>query len=191
MITGVPTVPYLLLFAQCLIGLTFVLSVAGKVRGGREFRALEEAWRGMARLPGARVRPAAAVVVPAEAAVPVLLLPVPGSPFTAAGFLLGGALLAAFTVAVALVLRRGTAAECRCFGGTAPTPFRRHHVVRNAALIAVATAGGYAAWSGTTMTGQAAAVAVPLGLVAAFTVAYLDDLMALFAPAGPGAIRKV
>jgi Methylamine utilisation protein MauE len=178
----VPTVPYLLLFAQCLIGLTFALSVAGKLRGVREFRAFQDSLRAMALLPGALVRPVAAVVVAAEAAVPVLLLPLPGSPFTAAGFLLGGALLAAFTVAVALVLRRGTAAECRCFGGTAATPFRRHHLVRNAALIAVAAAGGYAAWTGAEMTGQAAAVAAPLGAVAALAVAYLDDLVALFAP---------
>ncbi|GLI02891.1 MauE/DoxX family redox-associated membrane protein [Phytohabitans aurantiacus] len=181
--------PYLLLFAQCLIGLTFVLSVAGKVRGRREFRAFEESLRGMALLPGALVRPVAAVVVAAEAVVPVLLLPVlllpgSGSPFAIAGFLLGGTLLAAFTVAVALVLRRGTAAECRCFGGAAPTPFRRHHIVRNAALIAVAAAGGYAAWSGATLTGQSAAVAVPLGAVAALAVAYLDDLLALFRPVG-------
>ncbi|MEH1125392.1 MauE/DoxX family redox-associated membrane protein [Micromonospora sp. CPCC 206061] len=182
--------PYLLLFAQCLIGLTFVLSVAGKLRGGRAFRAFEESLRGMALLPGRLVRPVAAVVVAAEAAVPVLL-PLPGSPFTTAGFLLGGALLAAFTAAVALVLRRGTAAECRCFGGTAPAPLRRHHIVRNAALIAVAAAGAYAAWRGTATTGQAAAVAAPLGLVAALAVAYLDDLLALFAPARPGAFRKV
>lgn len=183
--------PYLLLFAQCLIGLTFVLSAAGKLRGGREFRAFQESLRGMALVPGTLVRPVAAAVVVAEAAVPVLLLPLPGSPFTTAGFLLGGALLAAFTVAVALVLRRGTQAECRCFGGTAATPFRPRHLVRNAVLIAVAAAGGYAAWAGAAPTGRAAVLAVPLGALAALVVAYLDDLVALVGPARPPTARKV
>ncbi|MEJ3749588.1 MauE/DoxX family redox-associated membrane protein [Actinomycetes bacterium KLBMP 9797] len=176
--------PYLLLFARCLIGLTFALSAWSKLRGGREFRAFAASLRDMRVLPARLVGPVAGTVAVAEAAVPVLLLPLPAPGLATLGFLLAGALLAAFTVAVVAVLRRGVPASCRCFGGPTAAPFRRHHVVRNLALIAVAAAGVYAAVADTP-AGAAVALAVPPAAVAALIVARLDDLVALFTPTPP------
>lgn len=173
---------HLLLFTRCLLALVFAASAVSKLRGRHAFGEFAESLRDMRLLPSWAVRPIATVVALAEAAVPPLLIPLPFSVLTTAGFVLAGLLLSGFTVAVATVLRRKVSATCRCFGGSTAAPFGRHHVVRNLLLTACAAAGAYASATEAPTTVSAAALAVPFAAVAALIVIRLDDLVALFTP---------
>ncbi|MFD0823666.1 MauE/DoxX family redox-associated membrane protein, partial [Micromonospora zhanjiangensis] len=117
--------------------------------------------------------------------VDVLLVPLPVAAVSTVGFALATALLAAFTVTVAVVLRRGTPASCRCFGEAAAAPFGRHHLVRNVALTVVAGTGGYASIAAPGTTIWTIVLCVPLAVVGALVVLRLDDIVALFRPVTP------
>ncbi|MEV1329257.1 MauE/DoxX family redox-associated membrane protein [Micromonospora costi] len=181
---------YVLEFSRCLLALVFLASAVGKLRGRPAVRAFVDSLRAMDLLPAGLVVPVAAVVVTAEAAVPLLLVPLPGAALTTAGFAVAVALLAAFTVAVAAVLRRGTPASCRCFGEAAAAPFGRRHLVRNIALTVLAGTGAYASLADPAATARTAVLSVPLGVVAALVVVRLDDIAALFAPVYHGPVRR-
>ncbi|MFG3704694.1 MauE/DoxX family redox-associated membrane protein [Micromonospora sp. NPDC047670] len=177
---------YVLAFSRCLLALVFLASAASKLRGRPAFRAFADSLRAMNLLPARVVVPVAGAVVVAEAAVPVLLLaPLPGAAVTTVGFALATALLAAFTVAIAAVLRRGTAVSCRCFGEAAAAPFGRHHLARNVALIVVAGTGAYASLGDSGLTVATGVLSVPLAVVGALVVVRLDDVVALFSPGTP------
>jgi uncharacterized membrane protein YphA (DoxX/SURF4 family) len=90
-----------------------------------------------------------------------LLVPGVGLPWTALAALV---LLAAFTVAVAVKLRRGEAVPCGCFGETSPAPVRGDSLVRNLVLCGLAVA---AAVGG----GQGPAVAL-LGIAGAVLIVF-------------------
>lgn len=183
---------YLFVFSRCLLALVFLASAASKLRGRRAFRGFAESLRTMGLLPAPVVVPAAGAVAAAEAAVPLLLMPLPGAAVTTAGFTVAAALLAAFTVAVAVVLHRGVAVSCRCFGEAAAAPFGRHHLVRNIVLTVLAGIGAYTSLGDPGVTVRIAVPAVPLAVVGALIVVRLDDLAALFSPAAPagGAARR-
>ncbi|MEW9529358.1 MauE/DoxX family redox-associated membrane protein [Microbispora sp. NPDC049125] len=124
-------------FAVCrlLVGIVFVTSAVSKLRGRAAYEEFTAATRALApRLPA---RPAAALVVAAEVAVAPLLA---WRPTVTAGFVTALGLLAAFTAAIVLALRRGRRVPCRCFGAST-APVGPGHLVRNAALIAAASAG--------------------------------------------------
>ncbi|MFJ3925249.1 MauE/DoxX family redox-associated membrane protein [Streptomyces sp. NPDC090022] len=164
----------------CLL-LVFALSVHGKVRSRRAFEEFTDSVRTLAPAFAGRARPAAALVVAAEA-VAATALAVPGS--GALGLALGAVLLAAFTVVVAAALRAGTGAACRCFGRSS-TPLSRVHLVRNAVLFAVAGYGLAATVLAGPGTGAPAAAVVPAlgaGAVLGLPAAVLDDLVGLFRP---------
>ena len=168
--------PSLLVAARVLLGVVFAVSAASKTRPAdhRAFRRTVRDWTGD-RVPAG---PAAVTLVVLEAAVPVLLAVRP-----AAGLALAVVLLAAFTAAIVVQLRRGSAEGCRCFGNTS-SPVSPVHVARNAVLLAVALAGlltGTAA-SGSSRWDGSAATAGGLALVLAVLVVRLDDLVALLAP---------
>jgi hypothetical protein len=168
---------YVAVFTRSLIGLVFLLSAWSKLPLGNRFDEFAASLTDMRLLAGRYVRPVAALVVAGEAAVPVLLLTLP-----VPGFAVAGALLLGFSAAIAVVLRRGTPAACRCFGRARPAQFRWHHAVRNAVLLGVAGAGAAAVAVHPSVPWQVAVVAVPAGLVVAALVAHLDDLVDLFAP---------
>ncbi|AVT35852.1 hypothetical protein C6W10_04565 [Plantactinospora sp. BB1] len=186
------SVSYVSEFSRWLLVLVFLASAGSKVRGRAAFRAFADSLRAMALLPSRVVVPLAVAVTAAEAAVPLLLVPLPVAEVTTVGFALAAALLAAFTVAVAAVLRRGTRVSCRCFGEAAAAPFGRQHLARNVVLTVVAGIGGYASLGGTRMTVGTVVLAVPLAVVGALVVVRLDDIVALFLPGTPagGAARR-
>jgi hypothetical protein len=176
---------YLLVFSRCLLALVFLASAASKLRGRPAFRAFADSLRTMNLLPARVVVPVAGAVAVVEAMVPLLLVPLPGAAVTTVGFTVAAALLAAFTVAVAVVLHRGTRVSCRCFGEAAAAPFGRHHLARNVVLTVVAGIGAYASLGDSGVTVRTAVLAVPLGVVSALIVVRLDDLVALFLPVTP------
>ncbi|GAA2884676.1 methylamine utilization protein MauE [Streptosporangium fragile] len=130
---------YVVIGCRALVGIVFLVSAATKIRplASGEFAA---SVRRLTGLRGARARPVALGVVLLEGAVPVLLV-VRG--LAVPGFVLAGALLAAFSTAILVALRRGVRAPCRCFGA-AEIPLGPRHLVRNA-LLGVAAAASAAA----------------------------------------------
>jgi hypothetical protein len=159
-----------------LIGWVFLASAISKVRHFGEFTRSLPA---LAPVRAGQVRPLAMTVVATEAAVPVLLL-FPAAVFY--GFALAGALLAAFTTAIVISLKRGRRAPCQCFGASS-TPLVPSHLVRNAILLISlisALAGGLAL---DVRPQQAAGlvVAIAAGLVGAILIVAMDDIAFLFA----------
>ncbi|GAA0581565.1 MauE/DoxX family redox-associated membrane protein [Actinomadura livida] len=172
---------YVVLACRCMLGLVFVASVMGKVRGRGAFAGFVRAtgrlgpgWV-VSRVPAGVL---AGGVLAAEAAVPVLLV----LPETArAGFVLAGLLALAFTVTVMAALRRRDRAPCNCFGAST-RPVGGVHLVRNVVL-AVSAALGLAAGAAAGPLEPAGVVAAMVaGVVAAAVMVTSDDLADLFRP---------
>ncbi|GIJ59601.1 methylamine utilization protein MauE [Virgisporangium aurantiacum] len=178
------------MFGRCLIGVVFLFSAWGKRPGAGRFRQFSDSLAAMRVLPTRFVRPVATVVVGAETAVVLLLLPQPLRPLAVAGFALAIVLLLGFAVSIGLVLRRGVQASCRCFGGSGAAPFRRHHIVRNLVLVTAAGAGLVAALAEPAITWEAVALGGGPAVVLALLTTRLDDVVELFAPAPPVPVRR-
>jgi hypothetical protein len=163
-----------------LVGV-FLISLLSKVRGKRayaDFRRSVVGWRVLSRRRSAL---AAAIAVAGEAAA-VMLLALPWTRWV--GFVVGAGLLAVFTIAIVMVLRRGQAATCRCFGASS-TPLNPTHVIRNLGLSGVCVAGaiGAAVSSGRAPDLAGSALALATAAVALLFVVRFDDVVALLAPA--------
>ncbi|MBC9712401.1 hypothetical protein H9Y04_07430 [Streptomyces sp. TRM66268-LWL] len=162
---------------RVLLGCVFLASAGGKLRGRKALTAYLDGVAALRLVPPAFARAAGAGALAAECAVVVLLA---WSPTIRAGLALALGLLAVLTFAVARTVRRGIDASCRCFGGAA-VPFRRRHVVRNAALLLVA---GVALPRPDALSAAGPALlAIATGVAVAAAVVTLDDLVELFAPA--------
>ena len=171
---------YLAIGCRAMLAVVFLVSGLGKARGRSAFGAFARSVRDLRLLPGPVARPAAVAVVVAELAC-VPLLAVPGAPGMAfAGPVLAGTLIACFSAAMVIARRRGSSAECHCFG-RASGPFGPRHLARNAFLGAVAVAGSAAAAAPAgpvRPAGLAATLAV--ASIATLTVLTLDELVELF-----------
>lgn len=181
---------YVEVLGRCLIGVVFLFSAWSKRPGGGRFKQFSDSLAAMRLLPARFVVPIATVVVCAEAAVVLLLVPQPLRLLAVAGFALAIVLLLGFAVSIGLVLRRGVQASCRCFGGSGAAPFRRHHIVRNLVLVAAAGAGLVAALAEPSLSWEAVALAGVPGVVVALLTTRLDDVVELFAPAPPVPVRR-
>jgi methylamine utilization protein MauE len=167
-------VPYLALAARVLLGVVFLISVGSKLRGPAAFAASVAALR---VVPAGWVRAVAVLVVTGEAATVVLL----ATPAALFGFATAVLLLVAFSVAIGATIRRGTRTTCRCFG-TSAVPLGPLHLVRNAALVAVAAGGAVATVSGGAPAAGGLVVAAAAGLLAGGLVTVIDDIRQLFHP---------
>ncbi|MER5625692.1 MauE/DoxX family redox-associated membrane protein [Streptosporangium sp. NPDC002544] len=167
---------HLIAACQGLLAVVFLVSAASKLRGGQALRAFATSLASMLPVRGDRALPVAVAVTAAEVIV-VVLLAVP--PTRGAGFAAATALLVVLTSGVAVVLTRGGAEPCRCFGASS-TPLSGRHLIRNLLLIVVALAGltGPAGQHSSTWS----IVALLAGACAGLLVTMLDDLVALFAP---------
>ncbi|MET7851104.1 MauE/DoxX family redox-associated membrane protein [Streptomyces avermitilis] len=122
---------------RIFLGLVFLCSVVGKVRGPAAFAAFRVAVARLVPALRGRTGPVAVLVAGAETAV-VGALAVPST--VAVGFALAALLLAAFTAALVGALRRDETVACHCFGDGGQ-PVALPHVVRNAVLLCAASAG--------------------------------------------------
>lgn len=173
---------YVLLGSRCLLAVVFLASFASKVRGRAQYtgylaatRRLIPRWA-LSRVPAGAL---AAVVVAAEAAVPVLLA-VPG--LVLAGLDLSLVLVSGFAVATAAALRRGERAPCHCFGSS-QRQLDGGHVARDGVLAAVAVAGMVAAASGAgPLEATRAAVVAAVSIAAAVAVLVSDAVADVFRP---------
>jgi Methylamine utilisation protein MauE len=160
---------------QGLLVVVFLASATGKLRGRRSLRAFADSLVSLRLVRTARALPVAVAVAVAEAATAVLLV-APGS--RQVGLTAAAVLMTVLTAGVAVVLVRGTAAPCRCFG-VSVTPLSARHLVRNVLLTAAAVLGLLAP-GGASPPG--AVVAVAAGVLGGILVTILDDVADLFGP---------
>ncbi|MFI0793623.1 MauE/DoxX family redox-associated membrane protein [Micromonospora rubida] len=179
-----------------LIATVFVAAVAGKVHSRSSFESFTESVLMTGVVPVRWGPPASVLAVTAEAGVPLLLAAAPvlvlagagaaaGRLAVIAGLALALLLLATLTAVVAVTLRRGVRAPCRCFG-SGDKPLRGAHIVRNLLLLSVAGTGlvtaSVAGPTGATVPAGAVLAALGGALLAGGFVIF-DDLVDLFAPA--------
>jgi hypothetical protein len=167
---------YLAIACRALIGIVFLVAVVTKVGA---FGAFEQSVREMAVAPRSLTRPVARLVLAIEATV-VVLVATPNAVAATAGLLLSAGLNSVFIVAIARVIRRGAAVDCRCFGGSGGR-LTRTHVVRDAALAAIAVIGAIAQ-PAVAEPGHPAGwlIAGVAGGFAAIVVVALEDIVGLF-----------
>lgn len=167
-----------LIVCRAALGLVFALSCWSKARDMATFAQAVARFQ----LIGSRwAGPAAALVVLAEAAVALTLAL--GGRWLVVGFALALSLLLVFSAALLIVLRRGLAVSCNCFGRAsrpiAPVDLGRNTVLgtlSGAGLLLVATANP-------ALPGLPADAAGLLILIAAALVAvtlHLPDLAQLY-----------
>jgi hypothetical protein len=169
-------VTYLVLACQGLLTAVLLVSATSKLRSGRALRAFAASLTSLRLVRGGHAGPVAAAITVLEV-VAAALLAVP--PTRAVGFAASATLLAVLTAGVAVVLGRGTAAPCRCFGASS-TPLARRHLVRNVLLTAAALVGLAAPAGQRPLLGSL--VALLAGASTGLLVTVLDDLVALFTP---------
>jgi hypothetical protein len=163
--------------SRLLLLTVFAFALAGKVSSRRAWSEFVESIRAMAVLDAPKVPPAAAATAVAEAGVIVLAV-IPLRWAGSAAFILAAGLLGCLTVAVAIVVRRGAAVPCRCFGAS-ETPLGVPHVVRNLVLVATALLGLAASLvNGSFDVGLCVVVAV-FGAALGLLMARWDDLVSL------------
>lgn len=175
-------VNYVVESARVFLGLVFLCSVVGKLRGATAFRDFRDAVGRMAPALGPWTSPLAVTVVAGEATV-VVTLAVPDAVLV--GFGLSAGLLVAFTGGLVGVLHRNVSASCHCFGGRHSRVAPRH-VVRNVILLAVclaATGARLVTPHGGETPSAGLLLAAGLATVLAAITVTLDDLAHLFAPA--------
>lgn len=160
--------PLVVLFCRMLLALVFTISLIGKLR---DRAAFEEAIVEFQLLPPGAAILAARVFLASEALVVVLLAL--GGAALPAGFGLALLLLAIFSTALLLVLRRKLAVVCNCFGRT-EQHISRYDLVRNALLAACGLLGlGALGGAGYPFSSQELVV---IGLMAAAGAAIITNL---------------
>jgi uncharacterized membrane protein YphA (DoxX/SURF4 family) len=124
-----------LLLARVVIGLVFAVSASAKLRDLPAFAAAVEDFRIVARRWAGLT---ASIVVGLEGAVALSM--VAGHALLLPAFALAAALLAGFSVALGVAVRRRRVVSCNCFGSAA-TRLSGYDIARNVCLIACAAAG--------------------------------------------------
>lgn len=133
---------HVLVFVRVLIGVIFAVSASGKLRDIRAFRAAVEDFRLVPRRLAGII---AVVLAGLEAALVVTMAA--GGVLLPFAFVGAAFLLAAFSVALAIALRRHSVLSCKCFG-SATTRLSGYDLGRNLCLIACAGLGAWAALVG-------------------------------------------
>lgn len=173
---------YVDLGCRFALGIVFVVSAWSKLRSPAAFAVFTRSVRRLGVLPtAAMARLAAMAVAAAEVAVPILVV-IPWDVSVVAGYAVAAAMLSAFTVGIALSLRRGDRTPCSCFGRSA-VPLGGRHVIRNLLLVAITVGGAAAVLAGSdTEDVKVAIVAAVAGLVTGALVTVADDLAELVSP---------
>ncbi|MFI9592703.1 MauE/DoxX family redox-associated membrane protein [Nonomuraea sp. NPDC052265] len=162
---------------RLLLLTVFALALASKVIGRTAWTEFVESVRAM-RVVGNGATTTVAVATAAAEGLVVVLAATPLPWAGPSAFVVAAGLMICLTAAVVMVVRRGVATPCRCFGGSS-TPLGPQHVVRNVLLLAVALLG-----LASTVTHQPAdlvlgALVGVFGAVAGLLMARWDDLVLL------------
>jgi methylamine utilization protein MauE len=169
-------VDYLALALRLTLAFVFLAALAGKLSGRQAVAAFGRMLSDLG-VPSGLLGLVGGVLVAAEASVFAL------APWEATGLvgsLVAVVLLAALTGGVAMAVRRGSTANCRCFGS------RRQrlgsvHVVRNATLTAVAAAATTATVlaDGRALHPIGVTLSVAAATLATLVIVYWEDLAAV------------
>ncbi|MEV0408866.1 MauE/DoxX family redox-associated membrane protein [Actinoallomurus sp. NPDC050550] len=168
---------YVALTCRCALLVVFLAAVVGKLHSRaafNRFRASVTALTNSHRRVSAALSGATVLV---EAGVVVLLV-IPRT--VSAGLILAGLALLGFCAAIASAMRSRAAPPCRCFGA-AGAPLGGRHLVRNAGLLVLVTAGLTAGVGAAHQTLHPAGAALGLAAAAvlALAVLFFDDLVDL------------
>ncbi|MEV4019588.1 MauE/DoxX family redox-associated membrane protein [Nonomuraea angiospora] len=163
--------------SRLLLLTVFVLALASKVSSRRAWSEFVQSIKAMAVIDNARAPAAATATAVAEAGV-IVLAALPLRWAGSASFVLAAGLLGCLTVAVIMVVRRGAAVPCRCFGASR-TPLSMAHVVRNGILIAVALLGLAASLVNGSLDPAIGVIVGVFGAVLGLLMARWDDLVSL------------
>jgi hypothetical protein len=170
-------VQYVDVAARALLLTVFALALVSKIASREAWIAFADSIRAMDVIPRA-MTPAAAVATAAGEAGVIVLAAVPVRWAGSAAFVLASLLLGCLTVAVVMVVRRGAAVPCRCFGAT-ETAMGMPHVVRNLILVGTALLGLAASFVGGSFDLLFTAVVALFGAVLGLLMARWDDLYSL------------
>jgi hypothetical protein len=175
----------------------FTASAAGKLRGRATYRDYHAGLRATRLLPPGRPLAVTAVTLVLAEAVAAASLTLAAIwlaarlagafPLAGAALAVAAALSAVLAAGVAVVIRRGIQAPCRCFGGSPARPLGVVHLTRNLCLLAVLAAALIASLMAPSgrLGPAGVALAVVAGLVAGLVLIRWDDLASLFAPPPP------
>ncbi|MFG3437375.1 MauE/DoxX family redox-associated membrane protein [Nonomuraea sp. NPDC047897] len=155
----------------------FTLALASKISGRRAWGEFVASVRAMAVVGDARAPVAATATAAAEGGV-VVLAAIPLRWAGSASFVLAAGLLGCLTIAVTMVVRRGDAVACRCFGASR-TPIGASHIVRNVLLVGAALLGLAGSLAGGSLDPVLGVVVGVFGAVLGLLVSRWDDLVAL------------
>ncbi|OLF14208.1 hypothetical protein BLA60_03445 [Actinophytocola xinjiangensis] len=161
------------------VGVIFLVSSVSKVRNRAAFDSFVDSVRTMRLLGPAWSLPVAVAVVATEFLIWVLLA-IPARLVSAAGLVLAAGLLLVLAGAIAVAVRRGVRAPCRCFGGSV-SPLGPWQAVRNVVLASAALGAAMTGLTPGPTQPAGVAVAVVAGVVLGYLVAVSDDLIELFA----------
>lgn len=177
-------VDYLGFACRAALAVVFFTASLSKVRSRAAFEGFAASFAPLPiirSLPPRWVGRAASAVPAAEAIAVVLAVAVPSAKIACGYALL---LLAAFSIAIVILLSRGERASCRCFGSTA-VPLGWSHVVRNSLLAVPCVAGlvvpaSAEPWSLTSLHPAGLTMALAGGGVLALFAVRFDDVVAVF-----------
>ncbi|TDD05259.1 hypothetical protein E1292_17530 [Nonomuraea deserti] len=170
-----------MLTCRIVVAGTFLLSLAGKVRGRKAYEEFSRSVATLSMVPGRWVRPAAMGVIAAEATAALLVaLPFRTAPV---GFGVAIGLLTVFTAVIVRAMLSGDRVPCRCFGASV-TPLGLPHVIRNLALLAAAITGyiGFESAAQSRLSTGGVLVSVAAAAVAGLFAVRIDDVVALVRP---------
>lgn len=170
-------VDFIAIAGRCLLGVVFACSAGGKLLSRQAFRDFAATLPATGLVPAGGQFAAAAALVAAELTVPIALVLDP-----TAGFALGLALLALFTVVIGLVMAHRRRVPCRCFGAGS-RPLGTVHLVRNGLLVGVGGLGLYTSLqpAGAVSSG-AIGLAAGVGIVLGALLVTFDEFVDLFVP---------
>ena len=165
--------------SRLLLLTMFGLALGSKISSRRAWGEFVESVRAMA-VVGDTKAPAVAVATTAAEGAVIVLAAVPLRWAGSASFVVAAGLLGCLTVAVALVVRRGKAVTCRCFGAS-QTPLGVSHVVRNVLLVVIALLGLAASFVNGSFDPILSAIVGAFGAILGLLVSRWDDLVSLLA----------
>jgi len=171
---------YIAIGCRAALVTVFLVAVAGKVAGRGSFREFTGSIAAMRVVPAHAARAGAFAAVTAEALVVVLTV-IPVRAAAVAGSALAGLLSITFSAVIALSLRRGNRAPCRCFGRSA-APLGTRHITRNAILLIVSAACAAAVLGSGVVRAPGAVVAAGTGLFAGLVIAAYDEIAEVLVP---------
>lgn len=159
------TLPFLLTFLRFAFVIIFAFSFTSKMRQRVMFEYTITQFK---LIPPIFVRPVAKLFLVMECIISILLL----FNYVYAGFVLVFMLLTLFSIAVMIVLTKGTVTACNCFGADGP-PVSTWTLGRNGGLMLAAIAG-------IGLTNVPEAITYPLSLMEVGLVIPISFLFSLF-----------